>query len=244
MKTSGYRKTLPVLVLCFILAVSGGCQSAGRSSFDHFLDACLKNFGQENYLLARSYFSDPSSHGIAREDSSPFKGYRQAAIQERISKTQDMLTKLNTYDSSKLSVPQQEVLLILKDKLQLNKERGIKYPYYDSTLGEDCQAISLVSSLVQYEFHSSRDVEEYLGLLGEVPAYLEDLLDYEKARNKAGILTSMILVQDTCQALSSFLAAEEDSNILITGFSDRLEEIPDLGESEKSDYLAQNEDLI
>ena len=244
MKSFHFRKFITVLSLSLFLCVSGGCKSSTRAGFDHFLDDCLTGFGQENYLFSKTCFEDPSSHGIRMEQSSPFGSRTSSALEEKLNKTQDMLTKLNTYDTSKLTIPQQQIAVILKDRLQLNKEMMIKYPYHASSLGEKGEAITLISSLVQYEFHSKKDIEEYLDLLDQVPEYYEDLFDYEKARNDAGILSSILLVQDTSEALNSILAAKPEENILVQSFIQRLEEVQDLGEGEKKQYLDRNDQTV
>ena len=122
-----FRKVISTLVLCLVLCLFSGCKSSTQAGFGHFLDECLKNYGQENYLFTKSCFEDPSSQGIGLEQSSPFGSRSPVAIEEKADKTQDMLTKLKTYDTTKLSIPQQQLAIMLKDKLQLDKEMLIKY---------------------------------------------------------------------------------------------------------------------
>ena len=244
MKRFHFSKVISTLVLCLILCLSSGCKSSTQAGFGRFLDDCLKNYGQENYLFAKSCFEDPSSHGIRMEQSAPFGSRSPAAIEEKTDRTQDILTKLNTYDTSKLSIPQQQVAILLKDKLQLDKEMLIKYPYHATTLGKGGDAVSIISSLILYEFHSSKDVEEYLNLLDKIPEYYDELYDYEKARNDAGILTSIALIQDTSEALNSFLTDKVEESIFVQSFAQRLEEIPDLAEKDKTDYLSRNEEAV
>ena len=236
-----FRKVISTLVLCLVLCLFSGCKSSTQAGFGHFLDECLKNYGQENYLFTKSCFEDPSSQGIGLEQSSPFGSRSPVAIEEKADKTQDMLTKLKTYDTTKLSIPQQQLAIILKDKLQLDKEMLIKYPYHATTLGKNGDAISTISSLILYEFHNSKDVEEYLELLDNIPEYYEEIYEYEKARNDAGILTSITLIQDTSEALNSFLTDNVEENILVQSFAERLEEVPDLTKEDKTDYLGRNE---
>ena len=244
MKAFHYRKLISVLSLCLILCLSGGCKSSTRAGFDRFLDDCLTEFGQENYLFSKTCFEDPSGHGIKPDQSSPFGSKTPAALEEKINKTQDMLTKLNTFDTSRLTIPQQQVAVILKDRLQLEKEMLIKYPYHATGLGKKGGAVSLIFSLVQYDFHTTKDVEEYLDLLDKVPEYFEELYEYEKARNDAGILSSIALVQDTSESLNSILAGKPEENILVQSFSQRLESLPDLGEKEKAEYLDRNDSVV
>ena len=244
MKSFPYRKYLFVLTLCLILCFSGGCKSSTQTRFDRFLDECLKNYGQENYLRARSCFEDPSSYGILMEDSSPFGSKTAVSLEEKRNRIQDMLTKLNTYDVTKLSIPQQQIAVILKDKLQLDKELLIKYPYHATSLGENGDAVSLISSLVLFEFHSEKDVEEYLSLLDQIPGYLEELYEYEKNRNEAGIPSSLALVRDTSEALNAFLTIKPEENLLVKSFAERLESVPGISGEDKAEYLGKNELLV
>lgn len=104
--------------------------------------------------------------------------------------------------------------------------------------------------LAEYTFRSREDIDDYLALLEEIPAYLESLMDFEELKYKEGLFMSdtsidKLLVQ--CDMVMDNIQLEKGEHFLQKTFAARLSsELLDkpLSSEEKADYLSCNDRLL
>jgi uncharacterized protein (DUF885 family) len=118
------------------------------------------------------------------------------------------------------------------------------FPYYEEILTPSGGITSqLPILLAEYQFYTKQDVEDYLCLLSQMDTYFSGVLEYEQAKAKEGLFMSdesCMKVLDGCEVFTE----NPDDNFLITTFSNRLENLEGLSDSEKNDYIDRNRTVI
>ena len=238
------KKARIIFILLLISYILCGCRSRSQILFDDFLDHCLKEYAGEDALSLHSFLARPSSWGIREKDCSPYPDPCRAAGDDYAKAKQEMLTKLKAFDTSKLTAEQQQIAVLLRTDLEASLETYRKYPWHRTTLGKNGDAVSFALSLSRYEFRKKEDVNLYFRILEQTPAYLDRIYLYEKNRNKAGLLTSPLLLQDTSEEITSFVSPEPENNLLVKGFKERLGSIPSITDKEIESYVKDNRNIV
>ena len=86
--------------------------------------------------------------------------------------------------------------------------------------------------LAEYSFHSRKDVEDYLALLGLMDEYYTSLLHYEQAKSAVGLFMSSKVAENIIIQCQSFIQ-NPDENFLITTFNDRISSLDGLSDADK-----------
>lgn len=156
---------------------------------------------------------------------------------------ENCLAVLNSFRRQKLSKENRLTYDVLK---RYTKEalESVPFALYEEPLspltGIQAQLPILLS---EYPFYSAEDIDCYLALLAEVPSHFASLIEFEKAKSKAGLFMSSRSAQDIIEECRSFTSMG-DNHYLFSTFQDRLDNIPDLSENQKSAYISQHQKLI
>lgn len=128
---------------------------------------------------------------------------------------------------------------ILESYVELSEE-GINYILYaepmNSVNGVQTQIPVLLS---EFSFDDEEDVEIYLQLLKEMPEYFASLVEFERAKSDAGLFMPESLVDTVLEQCQAFVDMG-DGNYLIATFVERVQQLEELSEKEKSDYIQEN----
>lgn len=125
------------------------------------------------------------------------------------------------------------------------------HPYFSEPLSPSSGVPSEFPILfAEYRLDDAADVENYLDILTQIPAYFDGLILYEQEKAAAGLFMSdttadRMIAQ--CTALLDADALEEGTHFLETTFSDRLKRLVDrdvLTSEAASSYEAQHKRLL
>lgn len=156
---------------------------------------------------------------------------------------ENCLAVLNSFRRQKLSLENRLTYDVLKRYAKEALE-SVPFALYEEPLspltGIQAQLPILLS---EYPFYSAEDIDCYLALLAEVPSHFASLIEFEKAKSKAGLFMSSRSAQDIIEECRSFTSMG-DNHYLFSSFRERLEGIPDLSENQKSAYISQHQKLI
>lgn len=118
------------------------------------------------------------------------------------------------------------------------------YQGYDEYLSETSGVqAQLPVLLVEYNFYSIKDVEDYIKLLNLVPDYFKDIMEYEKYKAGKGLFMSDSNVELVVKQCSAFIKNTEN-NYLITTFENRLAALQGLSTEKKNKFIAQNKSAV
>ena len=93
--------------------------------------------------------------------------------------------------------------------------------------------------LSEYPFYDRQDADIYLQLLETTGDYFDSLLVFERRKAEEGLFMSDQSLDTVLEQCRSFLDMG-DGNYLYSTFADRIGELADLSEKEKSEYIQDN----
>lgn len=120
------------------------------------------------------------------------------------------------------------------------------YSYYDTLLGKTTgAAATLPITLSEFPLNNKSDIETYFEITGQIPAYFDDVIEYEKVRVKQGMATPDFLLRETESEMEAFIKSlSYDDNCFVTTFNDRIRTITDINSSEQKKYMQQNKHYV
>ena len=130
-------------------------------------------------------------------------------------------------------------------------ENCSSYLYYEEPLSPSSGVqSSLPVLLAEYRLSSAKDIENYLSILSQIPAYLEGIALYEREKAQYGLFmsdASADKVIEQCDTLMDRQALEAESHFLETTFTQRLTKLVEQGlieTSEAEQWQAENKRLL
>ena len=93
--------------------------------------------------------------------------------------------------------------------------------------------------LSEYQFYDREDVDTYLALLKTTGEYFDSLIRFEREKSEAGLFMPDYAADQVAEQCQAFIDMG-NSNYLYSTFADRIEDVDELDEKEKSDYIQDN----
>lgn len=248
------------LIFCGIYLVSPTDTASYRASlleemetarsFDAFTDALFCYETTTDSVTTAYTLATPSSYGIPdlepRLTSFSYSGYSKAAASQSNQKILQFLSdSLKRFSNISLDKDDQVTYCLLKKNLELSKEET-DYPFYEELLGSSTGVqANLPVTLGEYPLRTEEDVEVYLSLLEQVPAYFQDAISYENKRKELGLTTPDFLLFSTKNNLETLLKGfQNGDNSFIDTFNERISKIDGLSKNKKRIFEKRNEQCV
>lgn len=186
----------------------------------------------------------PSVYGID-SDSLPMTFGTYSAEQKKAAAESGAtyLERLFEIDRSQLSAAQQIGYDTMEQQLTLAAQGG-EFLYYEEPLDIlDGIHVRLPVLLLEFRLDTTKDVETYLSLLSAAPAYLEQVLAYERERSSWGLfMTENALDQviDDCNTVIQGLR----NKMLTDAFQNTISRIDGLSKDQARGYKASLSDVL
>lgn len=219
--------------------------SPARKSTGSFSEFCITLFREEmksNTMNLHFTLKDPKAAGIdsyeitlgSLSGDSP---HNQARQLKKLSE------ELKKYSHRSLKGKDRLTCRLLSDYIS-RQQNLAAYPYYDEPLTPSGGVTSqLPVLLAEYTFRNTRDIKDYLGLLSQMDTYFLGILDYEQKKADAGLFMSdeaCLKVIEGCEVFTE----HPDDNFLIDTFSNRLNAMDGLTDTQKNAYLKQHSKVL
>ncbi|MDR1699952.1 MAG: DUF885 domain-containing protein, partial [Lachnoclostridium sp.] len=190
-----------------------------------------------NYTL-----ENPDDYGITKPQS-PLGSYTYEGMKQGLIETENSLYSLLSFDPASLSASQK----VLYDTLNLSFSHALKeqdYLLYNQILSpaSGFQA-QLPVLLCEYSFSDIHDLEHYFMILKAVPDFYKDIIEFEKKRAANLTYMNASTVSGIIGQCRDFIA-DPESNLLITTFPDRMEDLSFLSDPEKNILEKKNKELV
>lgn len=175
--------------------------------------------------------------------------YHQYDTDKAEKKDEKLLTllsdQLSQYDKSSLSKQDQLTYTLLSRHFDLNKQLA-PYAYYEDLLGATTGVqANLPVTLGEYPLRNEKDIRVYLSLLTQIPAYFDNVILYEKHRQKAGFTTPDFMLNDTLDGLTSLVEGlKQEDNCFAETFEERLCALNSISDEKVADYCQKNREYI
>lgn len=229
-----------VLSIIYAAILSPAGKSTG--SFSEFCTTLFREEMKSNTMNLHFTLKDPKTAGIdsyeitlgSLSGDSP---HNQARQLKKLSE------ELKKYSHCSLKGKDRLTCRLLSDYIS-RQQNLAAYPYYDEPLTPSGGVTSqLPVLLAEYTFRNTRDIEDYLGLLSQMDTYFSGILDYEQKKADAGLFMSdeaCLKVIEGCEVFTE----HPDDNFLIDTFSNRLNAMDGLTDTQKNTYLKQHSKVL
>lgn len=234
------KKGCNISVIILTVILLSACNKGDRSSDDEFEMYTEELFCREvssNSISLHYTLKNPENYGI--EEAELTLGELLTDGNSIRASCENMRQALLNFKYSELKTENKITYDILNYQLKLNSQKAA-YTLYEEPL-------SLVSGVhtqlpvvfSEYQFYDRKDVDEYLTLLETTVDYFDDLIRFEREKASAGLFMPVNTAERIINQCRSFLDMGE-GNYLYSTFVDRVTELSDLTEKEKSDYIKEN----
>ena len=229
-----------VLSIIYAAILSPAGKSTG--SFSDFCTTLFREEMKSNTMNLHFTLKDPKAAGIdsyeitlgSLSGDSP---HNQARQLKKLSE------ELKKYSHRSLGEKERLTCRLLSDYIS-RQQNLAAYPYYDEPLTPSGGVTSqLPVLLAEYPFGNTRDIKDYLGLLSQMDTYFSGILDYEQKKADAGLFMSdeaCLKVIEGCEVFTE----HPDDNFLIDTFSNRLNAMDGLMDTQKNAYLKQHSKVL
>lgn len=229
-----------VLSIIYAAILSPAGKSTG--SFSEFCTTLFREEMKSNTMNLHFTLKDPKAAGIdsyeitlgSLSGDSP---HNQARQLKKLSE------ELKKYSHRSLKGKDRLTCRLLSDYIS-RQQNLAAYPYYDEPLTPSGGVTSqLPVLLAEYTFRNTRDIKDYLGLLSQMDTYFLGILDYEQKKADAGLFMSdeaCLKVIEGCEVFTE----HPDDNFLIDTFSNRLNTMDGLTDTQKNAYLKQHSKVL
>lgn len=237
---SGGIFLVAVLSIIYAAILSPAGKSTG--SFSEFCTTLFREEMKSNTMNLHFTLKDPESAGIdsyeitlgSLSGDSP---HNQARQLKKLSE------ELKKYSHRSLGEKDRLTCRLLSDYIS-RQQNLAAYPYYDEPLTPSGGVTSqLPVLLAEYTFRNTRDIEDYLGLLSQMDTYFLGILDYEQKKADAGLFMSDEACSKVIEGCEVF-TEHPDDNFLIDTFSNRLNALDELTDTQKNAYLKQHSKVL
>lgn len=229
-----------VLSIIYAAILSPAGKSTG--SFSEFCTTLFREEMKSNTMNLHFTLKDPKAAGIDSYEItlgnlSGDSPHNQARQLKKLSE------ELKKYSHRSLKGKDRLTCRLLSDYIS-RQQNLAAYPYYDEPLTPSGGVTSqLPVLLAEYPFGNTRDIEDYLGLLSQMDTYFSGILDYEQKKADAGLFMSdeaCLKVIEGCEVFTE----HPDDNFLIDTFSNRLNAMDGLTDTQKNTYLKQHSKVL
>ncbi|MCM1039003.1 MAG: DUF885 domain-containing protein [Ruminococcus sp.] len=201
------------------------------SRFEKFAREFFVDELSANPLNLHYTLTDPAAYGID-ESSLTLPAYHAGQALEDWDGIQETLSLLKKFHPEKMSSANQYTYILFSTYLE-NRKACAAYPYYEEPLSPVSGIQSeLPILLADYRIASTDDIENYLSILTQIPAYLDGIMLYEREKMDYDLFlsdTSIDKVIEQCSLLMNRQELESDTHFLEITFAERLEKLVEQG---------------
>ena len=238
------KKYICVIVTAFVVFESlftAGCsmkdQGDADAEFEEYAEELFRSQAASNTVNLHYTLKEPEKYGILESDVT-FGSYESNsdAVKAAAENMRQALLEI-AYDE--LDTQNKLTYDILIYQLRM-MNRCADYLLYEEPLGlVSGVQTQLPVVLSEYQFYDREDVDTYLALLKTTGEYFDSLIRFESEKSEAGLFMPDYAADQVAEQCQAFIDMG-NSNYLYSTFADRIEDVDELDEKEKSDYIQDN----
>ena len=212
-------------------------QKDQNAEFEAYTEELFCSEVSSNTINLHYTLKNPEDYGIT-EDAAGLGSFETDTDLVKAS-VENMRRSLEDFSYDNLDLQNKITYDILEYQIKA-AEQSADFILYEEPLG----LVSGVQTqfpvvLSEYQFYDSQDVETYLELLEMTGAYFDSLIKFEREKSSAGLFMADYALDTVIEQCQAFLDMG-DGNYLYSTFVDRIKDVNELTEEEKSDYIQDN----
>ena len=212
-------------------------QEDQNAEFEAYTEELFCSEVSSNTINLHYTLKNPEDYGIT-EDAAGLGSFETDTDMVKAT-VENMRRSLEDFSYDNLDLQNKITYDILEYQIKA-AEQSADFILYEEPLG----LVSGVQTqfpvvLSEYQFYDSQDVETYLELLEMTGAYFDSLIKFEREKASAGLFMADYALDTVIEQCQAFLDMG-DGNYLYSTFVDRIKDVNELTEEEKSDYIQDN----
>lgn len=212
-------------------------QKDQNAEFEAYTEELFCSEVSSNTINLHYTLKNPEDYGIT-EDAAVLGSFETDADMVKAS-VENMRRSLENFSYDELDLQNKITFDILDYQIKA-ADQSADFILYEEPLG----LVSGVQTqfpvvLSEYQFYDRQDVETYLALLEMTGEYFDSLIKFEREKSSAGLFMADYALDTVIEQCQAFLDMG-DGNYLYSTFVDRIKDVNELTEEEKSDYIQDN----
>lgn len=239
------KKLLPlILPFLFLAGIWLGVFASQKTDreFDSYTRSLFVSQLSGSTLSLHYTLADPAAWDLDRQEVSLGSAVAEdpAALRSFLENSRSLLESFPYESLSRENQLTYDILHLFFDTELSAENEYILAEVLSPALGIQAQLPSL---LAEYTLRSEKDVIDYLNLLRDIPSYFETIIDFEKEKADLGYFMSDATADRIIDQCSDFISSG-DNNYLNAVFSENLEQVPGLDETQKENSLRLHRDAV
>lgn len=239
------KKLLPlILPFLFLAGIWLGVFASQKTDreFDSYTRSLFVSQLSGSTLSLHYTLADPAAWDLDRQEVSLGSAVAEdpAALRSFLENSRSLLESFPYESLSRENQLTYDILHLFFDTELSAENEYILAEVLSPALGIQAQLPSL---LAEYTLRSEKDVIDYLNLLRDIPSYFETIIDFEKEKADLGYFMSNATADRIIDQCSDFISSG-DNNYLNAVFSENLEQVPGLDETQKENSLRLHRDAV
>lgn len=215
-----------------------------QREFEQYLDDYFKDVVTDDTLTYNYTIKDGADYGLEEpEVTLGDPGMTAEEIGQDKEEFEGWVKKLDAIDRSCLTEDQKLTYDVLDEYFEVSA--GIfdnVYLYEPFSPMRGLQA-NIATNFTDYRFDDKGDVERYIELLGQIPDYFAEYLDFEQEKSEKGYFMSDAVCDKVISQCKDFVA-DKENHFMVTTFNDNIDALDFLTDEEKAEYKEANKQAV
>lgn len=215
-----------------------------QQEFEQYLDDYFKDVVTDDTLTYNYTIKDGADYGLEEpEVTLGDPGMTAEEIGQDKEEFEGWVKKLDAIDRSCLTEDQKLTYDVLDEYFEVSA--GIfdnVYLYEPFSPMRGLQA-NIAMNFTDYRFDDKGDVERYIELLGQIPDYFAEYLDFEQEKSEKGYFMSDAVCDKVISQCKDFVA-DKENHFMVTTFNDNIDALDFLTDEEKAEYKEANKQAV
>lgn len=215
-----------------------------QQEFEQYLDDYFKDVVTDDTLTYNYTIKDGTDYGLEEpEVTLGDPGMTAEEIGQDKEEFEGWVKKLDAIDRSCLTEDQKLTYDVLDEYFEVSV--GIfdnVYLYEPFSPMRGLQA-NIATNFTDYRFDDKGDVERYIELLGQIPDYFAEYLDFEQEKSEKGYFMSDAVCDKVISQCKDFVA-DKENHFMVTTFNDNIDALDFLTDEEKAEYKEANKQAV
>ncbi len=215
-----------------------------QQEFEQYLDDYFKDVVTDDTLTYNYTIKDGADYGLEEpEVTLGDPGMTAEEIGQDKEEFEGWVKKLDAIDRSCLTEDQKLTYDVLDEYFEVSA--GIfdnVYLYEPFSPMRGLQA-NIATNFTDYRFDDKGDVERYIELLGQIPDYFAEYLDFEQEKSEKGYFMSDAVCDKVISQCKDFVA-DKENHFMETTFNDNIDALDFPTDEEKAEYKEANKQAV